>query len=94
MGCTQTGGTKRPFAGEPPGIDEIYAFGRYDLKLSEEEFWNMNPLQYNLLVERHNKKIGYKPEQAAIAQQKPWEELKAKIMGNVAAHNKAVKGGR
>lgn len=84
MGGIKAGGSKRrsPFAVEPPGIDDIYAFGRYELGLSENEFWDMCPLQFNLLVKRHNEKHGITPQPAA-PQRKPWQELKEKIMGSI-----------
>lgn len=32
---------------------EIWAVGRYDLRLSEQEFWNLTLKQFNALLERH-----------------------------------------
>ena len=31
----------------------MWAVGRYDLKLGEEEFWHLTPRQYVALLERH-----------------------------------------
>lgn len=32
---------------------ELWAIGRYDLKLSEEEFWALTLKEFNLLLKRH-----------------------------------------
>lgn len=33
--------------------DDLWAVARYDLGISEQEFWALTPRQFNLLVERH-----------------------------------------
>lgn len=32
----------------------LWAVGRYDLGLGEEEFWRLSPRQFGALLERHN----------------------------------------
>jgi hypothetical protein len=85
MGGIEAGGSDRrsPFAEKPPGIDDIWAFGRYELRLSEDEFWNMCPLQFNLLVKKHNDKHGVKTQPAAQPKKKSWQEIQAAIRGSI-----------
>lgn len=50
------GRTGKPFDGgvdEPPDIDYLWAVARYDLRLSEAEFWPLTLFELNLLLERH-----------------------------------------
>lgn len=35
----------------------LWAFGRYDLRLSEEEFWRLHPLQLHALIKRMDAQI-------------------------------------
>ncbi len=45
---------RRPFTGEPDDYIERWAFARYVLKLSTEEFENMPTPEYNALVRAYN----------------------------------------
>jgi len=37
--------------------EKLWAVGRYDLRLSEEEFWHMVPRQYSALLKRHHQEF-------------------------------------
>lgn len=47
----------------------LWAFGRYDLRLSEEQFWALTPLEYHLLAERCEAGVKWQDMRAALA---PW----------------------
>ncbi len=36
---------------------ELWAVGRYDLHLSEDEFWSLSPRQFHALTERHDARL-------------------------------------
>jgi len=42
----------------------MWVCGRYDLKLSEEEFWELTPAQYDILAKRHFKTLRTTNEQS------------------------------
>ena len=56
-----------PFGVEPPTLDDLWAYGRYDLRLSEHEFWGMTPAQLDLLSRRHVAEVERGMEQAVAA---------------------------
>jgi len=51
-----TGGKRKPFSVEttaPKWID-LWAVGRYDLRLSEDDFWNLSIKEFKALSDRHS----------------------------------------
>jgi hypothetical protein len=47
----------------------LWAFGRYDLRLSEEQFWALTPREYALLADRCEARTKWEDMRAALA---PW----------------------
>jgi hypothetical protein len=47
----------------------LWAFGRYDLGLTEEGFWALTPREFHLLAERCDVRTQWKDMRAALA---PW----------------------
>jgi len=59
----------------------MWAFGRYDLRLGEDEFWHLTPRQYAALVERHEEAM-------------EWQDYRAGLVASVIANSVPRKGGR
>ena len=47
----------------------MWAFGRYDLRLSEEEFWALTPREFVLLADRARAEVRWRDYRAAVG---PW----------------------
>lgn len=44
----------------------MWSFARYDLRLTEEEFWPLTPYELSLLVQRHRARQGWVELMAAV----------------------------
>ena len=59
----------------------MWAVGRYDLGLTEEEFWHLTPRQFAALMERHEE-----------AQE--WEDYRAGVVACTIVNMLKTKGGK
>ena len=59
----------------------MWAVGRYDLGLTEEEFWGLTPRQYRALLDRHEE-----------AQE--WQDYRAGVIAATVVNMLKAKGGK
>ena len=57
----------------------MWAIGRFDLRLSEEEFWKLSPRQLVALLDRANR-------------EQEWQNYRAALVASVIANTVASKG--
>lgn len=59
----------------------MWAVGRYDLGLTEEEFWGLTPRQYVALLERHEEAM-------------EWEDYRMGVIASTIVNMLKAKGGK
>src|SRR5690606_32336546 len=61
------GGPSGRSASEPLTWEELWAVGRYDLGLSETEFWELTPYELSLLLDRREEAERRRDARIAVA---------------------------
>ncbi|MDD4986684.1 MAG: hypothetical protein PHQ43_13065 [Dehalococcoidales bacterium] len=56
----------RRFRADSPGWLEVWSIARYDLQLSEAEFWDMSVDEFDALLKRHNLRLEREDARAAL----------------------------
>lgn len=56
----------KPLKADTPDWLKLWAIGRYDLRLSEEEFWDLSWEQLEALIERHSNSVEREDYHAAL----------------------------